>query len=348
MQQGKEETNNVTPQSPKSKNKKSIFILSVLLIIVFSYIGLSEFVRMSHFESNGLGFVFLEFDETQEIQTTIGQESTANENAKQSIIDTIPSYTGTDTTIQLLIEQKKRDIIEMEDAQLSVFAIRDLLLALIDAANEDKTQTATLLEYSQAMDEIKETAFYCLDLLYAKEREIQEFEEITGYDTHSVWDMYFQATHALELEQYEDAKNIAAKITPALNALQEEQTRADAVLRSQSNKFIAWIIFNKESILIMALLFIPLFIFGAMSVRSHVYHRQIKDLLIEKQVLEDLLKSAQEEYYHKKTIPEKEYTIQIEAYKNRLEKITTLLPQLQKKILATMWKVKWKTKQYQK
>ena len=334
------EKEEATTDPKKSLTNSRMFIgIIFLLLLVFAYIiGAEYFFRISFHDA--LGATVLEYGDESEQEEIIvdtqgpflhvSQESLENTT---TILSSLPSYTGTNPTLQLIIEQKKNDILEMERFGLSVYAMRDILVEFITLANQDDKESTSLIEYSEAMDKIKETAFYCLDLLNAKRVEIEEFEHITGYNTNSARDLYYKAEYTLKKEQYEETIIILNQITPLLNQLQEQQTRADALLRSQTNKFLAWALFNKKSILFLFILFIPLCFLGINTLRSFLVHRELRLLLIEKQVLENLLKRSQEDYFQKRLIPEKQYTIQTEAYKARLETVITLISQLQTKIL---------------
>ena len=72
-----------------------------------------------------------------------------------------------------------------------------------------------------------------------------------------------------------------------------------------------------------------------------VLNKRIKDMNVEKDVLTELMKKAQSDYYSKGIIPKQTYEIKLSKYKERMQQIKQELPVVESRLdkLAKMKRI---------
>lgn len=237
-----------------------------------------------------------------------------------------------DEEMFMIIERAQQDIHEMNIAGFNTYYVTDLYLVMEDESNDNIIDYSLILKNAQLIRDAKENAFYAQDLLSLKEEEIIEFEDISGLNATEAWNMYNKAADELKNERYDNAKNMLNGITPELDRTQIEATRLSTKLFAQKNRLIEWLTHNSIKIL-FSLLFIVIFCVlfykkaGIFMLRKKIIHAHI-----EEEVLADLMKKAQIDYYNERKITKSMYIMKTEMYKARMEEIKSMLPVLQKEL----------------
>lgn len=209
----------------------------------------------------------------------------------------------------------------------------DLLLEMEDEVDDTKTDYNLIIENAARITQAKEDAFYVYDVLALKEQEIREFEQISGINASAAWDLHNKAENEFKNERYQNAKERLAAITPKLDQIQVDATRLTTQLLAQKNRFVEWIKDNLLWILFVLLIFVTTSLFFYKKMELSLLQRNINHLHIEQEVLADLMKKAQRDYYKDGKITKSMYMMKTHLYKTRAEEIKTMLPVLQKELL---------------
>ena len=240
--------------------------------------------------------------------------------------------------IEHVINTSSKYVEEMNNAGFSTYYVTDILLDMKDEASDTKIDYEKILANAALISKAREDAFYVYDLLTLKEIEIIEFEQISGINASSAWQLYNNAQTEFENERYENAKEALNAITPKLDQIQVDATRLTTQLLAQKNRFMEWVKNNVISIVLTIFVIAGLALFFYKKMEISLIQRKITHLQIEQEVLADLMKRAQKEYYNDGKITKSMYTMKTELYKNRTEEIKTTLPILQRDLLKKMKK----------
>jgi len=203
---------------------------------------------------------------------------------------------------------------------------------MTDEANNYHIDYNKLVNNAALILQAKEDAFYAKDLLGIKEQEIAEFEQISGFNATPAWDIYNKAATELENERYSNARDLLTQVTPTLDQIQVDATRLTTKLLAQKNRFFEWIMNNLLSILSALLVIVLFVIVFYKQLQIILLQKKINGLLIETEVLQQLMKKAQKEYYTDGKITKSMYAMKTEMYKTRQEEIKSLLPVLKKEV----------------
>jgi hypothetical protein len=329
-------------RTKKRKMVAHLFMIVILVISLFTLSGVfvDEDNQVTGATTYGGGYIkHIEAPtiEQQEKDAAAYQTylATKSENDGESktiadidILDEIAVREVTDAEVKAIIASAEADIIAMEAAGLQTTYVKDLLLEMVDEGTERTIDYEEIEENAAIIANIKQQSLYLIDTLALKEVEIVEFEDITGYDTRSVWELFETAHFELDQERYDNARIAIESITPGLNKIQIEQTRLTTLLDAQRNRAWQWI---KANILQLILATMIVSVLGSMLYlkgRVLFIKRKIDNLQIELDILNHLIKKAQEEFYKEGKISKLMYDMKVTTYKERIEEIKSRIPVL--------------------
>jgi len=219
-----------------------------------------------------------------------------------------------------------------------------------------------VLEKTKAINERKKRSYEIIDYIRAAELRIEETEvklreellssifrgSITGaavVDTGNLTHMAedgLDMTSASELldkakiefkeERFEDTINLLNDVEPKINEIKAENTVAKTAYRAGKETTINFIKEYYIAIIAGLIIITSIFLLFYNRVMVRILKRKIHDMNVEEEVLMDLIKKAQSDYYSKGIIPKQNYEIKLSKYKERILEIKHQLPVIQARL----------------
>ncbi len=217
-----------------------------------------------------------------------------------------------------------------------------------------------VLEKTKAISERKKKTYEISDYLRASELRIKEIGEtlarelsssifkdlITGavaaetgnltpaggLDMTAASELLDKAKIEFKEERYDDATALLAEIEPKIDEIRSENTLFKTVYKAGKETTINFIKENYLAIIITSVIVIILFLLSFKRIMVTILKRKLQDMNVEKDVLTELMKKSQSDYYSKGAIPKQTYEIKISKYKERMLQIKQQLPVIQARL----------------
>jgi len=256
------------------------------------------------------------------------------------------------------------DIQEMQDASFSVSWVKDALLEAkryfegedytallqqirstndIDKRNKAITmlkaaqeKIGTPVDYKQVYTITKTIrnrkieAFEIRDLIRVAELRMEEIEQI-NLPTSSIQEIISRAKTEFNEERFSNAHTILNKIEPAIDEIESENTFVKTIYRAGKETTTNFIKDHIITILLTSILIIVILLLSYNRIIIKILNNKVYDMNIEKQVLKNLIKKAQTDYFTNKTIPQHTYKIKINKYRESMQQIKEQLPVIKRK-----------------
>jgi len=239
------------------------------------------------------------------------------------------SQNATSTEAVQAIAQAEKDMKEMQDAGFGIVFINDTLLEARNALN--KTDYELVIEKTRLISERKLQAYNISDSLRALELGIKELEAL-NLNISKVRELLNKSMTTFQEERYEEAEELIEEAYAELNSKRAEATIVQVRIRAVRENIISFVRENWLHLIIG--------IASSSAIGYIIYNRimiirtknQIKDLGIEQEVLKNLMKRAQSDYFQKRTLTRGSYEIKIKKYKERMLETKELLPVLKARV----------------
>jgi len=238
-------------------------------------------------------------------------------------------------TLQSL-KTTEQDIQQMKDAGFNTLRVEDLLTEaknLFDAQSAlekqgGKPDYSFVITRTTEISSIKEKAFQAKDELAALEIAIAKLE---GFDISPVNGLLTQVKQAFEAGRFEEAIEKMDETYQKISELQAATTRVSALLDAWRASLTAFVTENWLWLIIAGILIVIfVFVFGK-RVSVYLIKRKIQRLNFEKQVIQNLIKDAQEKYFSGE-MPENTYYIKIAKYAELTREVNRQLTVLDSKL----------------
>lgn len=334
MKENNPKESNLTEEERAMYGISVITLVACLFLLVFLGFDISNTIT---------GAVIYETDNESEIIT---YENTTLENITQ------------ETALNAIL-QAESDIQEMQEAGFGIVWFNDTLIdakkyfegedytALLeeigkisDAERREKAKSLLLeaqekigvevdykkvLEKTKLISERKEKAYEIKDIIRASELRLQEFKQ-QGLDTTEAEEILSNAVNEFKNERFENIENIINTVDTKLIELSAETTIVRTIYRAGRENITSFV---KEYYVPLLLLFGSLIAIAILlynRIKIAILRHRIRDMKVEKDVLEDLMKKAQTDYFAKGDITKQTFGIKTEKYKERLAEIKQKLP----------------------
>lgn len=330
-------------ESKLTKEEKSMYGLSFMILIIGIFL-----LMFLDFNSLGsiTGFAVQEVpDNENTILENITQKAALNAilEAEKDMRDMQEQGFGIVWVNDTLIEAKKyfegenytsllEDVEGLNDTKRKEQAKRLLTTAQEKIGFE--VDYKKVLEKTRTIHDRKEKAYEINDLIRASELRIAEFKQ-EDLDTSEVKGILSDAVSEFQDERYEDAESLLKPINSILIGLSAETTLARTIYRAGKENLANFIKENYKWILsILGLLsVIALLLYNRIT--ALILKRKIQDMKIEIEVLEDLTKKAQSDYFARGSITKQTFDIKKSNYKERLVEIKRKLPVMETRLGKT-------------
>tara|TARA_Y100000310_G_scaffold203351_1_gene203579 strand:- start:9340 stop:10380 length:1041 start_codon:yes stop_codon:yes gene_type:complete len=234
-----------------------------------------------------------------------------------TLIETKKYFEGEDYTALLEDIERINDTEKRENA-------KSLLLAAQEKIGVD-VNYKKVLEITKTISERKQRTYEISDLIRASEIRILEFKE-QNVDTFEAEEMLSTAINEFENERFESIEEILNNVDAKLIDLSAETTIVRTIYRAGKENIVDFV---KEHLMALLLLLGSLLVIAILlynRIRIAILRRNIKDMKVEKDILDELMKKAQSDYFTKGDITKQTFEIKMSKFKERLVEIKQKLP----------------------
>jgi len=182
-----------------------------------------------------------------------------------------------------------------------------------------------VLELTKSIDERKKRALEIKDLIRAMELRIEEFK-LQGVDVSSAEEILVSAVTEFDNERYEDSEQILGTIDKNLIDISAESTITKTIYRAGKENIFVFLKEHYKPILLLfgSLLIIAILLYNR--VMMSVLRRRIRDMKVEKEILVELMKKSQTDYFARGEITKKTYEVKLSMFKKRFAELKQKLP----------------------
>lgn len=225
------------------------------------------------------------------------------------------------------ITKAETDAQEMKELGLGTSYVIDALKAAKSAMEEK--DYALAVKKAADVSERKEKALSIKDSIRALELRIEEVSamelSVTGAEEELA-----KAKRAFEMENYGEAEDAVFKGNGALHETEAEYTLLNARYRAARDNMGSYIRDNWIVILFAAAVAIALAFIAYKKYEAVAAKRKARDMELEKRVLEDMTKKAQQEYFNEGTISKSSYEARVKKCRGRIREIDGFLLAIKK------------------
>lgn len=197
-----------------------------------------------------------------------------------------------------------------------------------------------VLEKTKAINDRKSKAYEINDYIRASELRIKEIER-TEIDMTPALEILNKAKVEFKEERYEDAIKLLAQIEPKIDEIKSENTLVMTIYKAGKETTLNFVKEHYIAIIVTLVVITIVFLLSYNRIMVKVLNRRIKDMNVEKEVLTELMKKAQNDRYSKGIIPRQTYEIKMSKYKEKMLQLKQQLPVVQARLdkLAKMKRV---------
>ena len=234
-----------------------------------------------------------------------------------TLIETKKYFEGEDYTALLEDIERINDTEKRENA-------KSLLLAAQEKIGVD-VNYKKVLEITKTISERKQRTYEISDLIRASEIRILEFKE-QNVDTFEAEEMLSTAINEFENERFESIEEILNNVDAKLIDLSAETTIVRTIYRAGKENIVDFVKEHLMALLSLlgSLLVIAILLYNR--IRIAILRRNIKDMKVEKDILDELMKKAQSDDFTKGDITKQTFEIKMSKFKERLVEIKQKLP----------------------
>lgn len=234
-----------------------------------------------------------------------------------TIIEAKRYFKGEDYTALIEEVEKIEDDEKRQDA-------RNLLLAAQETTGVE-VDYARVVDLSNLVAERKEKTYKLNDLIRAVELRIGDFK-LQNVDATEAEEILANAINEFENERFGNVENILSNVDAKLIELSAETTIVRTLYRAGKDNLIDFVKDHYVPILLLlgSLLAIAILLYNR--IMMAMLRRRIKDMKLEKDVLEELMKKAQSDYFAKGDITKQTFEIKMAKFKEKFVEIKQKLP----------------------
>lgn len=137
---------------------------------------------------------------------------------------------------------------------------------------------------------------------------------------------------AFNEERFDEAEELLSTLDEEVDKIHSENTLVKTVYRAGRENVFTFVKNHWINIIITLSIIFVITILSYNRIRLRIYKIKLQNMMVEKEVLTDLIKKAQMDYYQHHKIAKKSYEIKFNSYKGRLATIKQQLPGLRVKI----------------
>jgi tetratricopeptide (TPR) repeat protein len=225
---------------------------------------------------------------------------------------------GVEDDAKAALAQAQLDIQEMQEFGLAITYVNDTLREAQKAMSEGNFPL--VIEYARKIRERKEDALRIMDSIRALELRITEVSAM-GLDTQQAEEKLAKAKKYFQMENYDEAEEWIFRGNKDLYDVEAEYTLLKARYDAAKENIVA---FLKEKWKGISATFAILLLVGVVSYNQLSVikaRKRAEELEMEREIVEELLKKTQADYFKEGKISREVYEIKSRKYRERLREI---------------------------
>lgn len=243
------------------------------------------------------------------------------------------------------IQQAERDIEELSGMEFGIVYFNDTLNDAKKAFEGERYDL--VLEKTEEITDRKERTYSISDSLNVLEMRIQELDE-RGLKISEAKELFDAANSIFRDEMYDNAETLILQTSKKLDDIEAESTTIAAMLESARDNIVVFVKENWQLILAVVVISFLSGFFIRKRLKVRKMRNKLKDMKLEKRVLEGLIKEAHSNYFKEKSIGRKEYELATKTYKDRIIRLKRQMPVLEARLKKGKAKPEEKSKKKQK
>jgi len=204
------------------------------------------------------------------------------------------------------------------------------LILLSERTSQSKPDYQAIIDKGAYISEVKQKAFAVNDIMLATEARLNELKEIA--DVTSSEEVLTDAKKEFQSESYDKAELLADKAYKLAEEEAAEITKLSVLYKSSRKSFTEFVQVYWKTVLVTAISAIIVGTITYVILSRVLKKRKLVELKLEKEVLIELMKKAQEERFEKGDITQGVYELKSEKFKDRLSEIEKTIRILEEKV----------------
>ncbi len=242
-------------------------------------------------------------------------------------------------TAELAVNHAYIDISEMSTANLPTLRVNDIYFELEQLFNaqtalEEKTNISnydTVFRMTKDISNIKSSAFLAHDELFVLKTVISDLDNTT-MDLTDINLCQSNADQEFTDERFEQSLDLIDLCYEKISDAEATATRVQAMYKATTQNIYNYLYTYRTNIII-GIISLIIFAFLTRSKLNRLHlSRKIDNLKKERDILKNLIKRAQSEYFHKKTLTETGYTIKVSKFSEMIRDINRQIPVLMEEL----------------
>ena len=323
-----------------AKEEKRMYSISFSIIILCFILLLFINIKEPYPKDSLTGYAVLNEDNEEETNVirniTEKQVLDAILQAEKDMEEMIGAGFNVQWVNDTLIEAKKyfkgnytallKEIKELNKTETE--KIKELL---IKAQESLETNYSLVLEKTELISKRKEKAYELHDSIKASELRINELNN-SGLLTDEISDLFNSLKNEFKNERYEESEQFLENLNNKIAEGSAEAVLLTTIYKAGKDNFVNFIKENYTLIIIILIIIIIISLLFYNRIMIRILKKKIQDNKIEKEILEELMKKNQMDYFSKGMISKDTYGIKADKYKERLEEIKRTIPVLEDKL----------------
>lgn len=305
-----------------SNTKKEGFVLIVLILLS----SIASYALQDADEKTALEAI----SQAQLIKSELEFLGLKTNYIRDKLIEAQKEYDGQD--VSKLVEQIF-EIKNLTDRAKFVSALdttftQEEIQQLLNKENKIRYNYAKVLEQVKLIEERKNLTFLVMDQITLLDQKISELN-IKEFNFTEIFEAQKQIKEKFDKEQIDEITPIIDDTSARIDQIQLETTRFRTFLKASQQNMISFVKRNKFGVTFaMLVLFILIWIAYNETIII-ILKRKIEDYKTEQEVLKDLIKKAQKDYYQEGSVTKSIYEIKNQKYEEKQLQIKEQLPVLE-------------------
>lgn len=198
-----------------------------------------------------------------------------------------------------------------------------------------KADYSLVLSYCDDVENVKKMAYEARDMLYSLEKTYEEFKvkaEKVGLNISEINNLIADVRQEMKDERYEKAKEKIPGIEKKIIEVEAEATTMNIFYKAVTRGIRQFLAENYIKIIIIFAVLLVLYIIYHVKIKKAIILKKIKKLEVEKDVLKDLIKKTQRDYFQEGKISEGIYNIRTKRFAELIRDLDRQIPLLREEL----------------
>lgn len=212
----------------------------------------------------------------------------------------------------------------------SLAEINSLYLAqqTLESRQKGKGDFSLVIKKCAALEDLHRMAFDSRDSFDSLMRFYNESLSSDQIDTSSVDSLVTEISLEIQNERYEKVPALVDNAYSAISALKAENTQLNLFYKATSAGLSYFLYKHRIELIVLASILVLAFLLYRTALKKWLIKRKIEKLNLRRDMLRELLKKAQKEYFHDGKMSESDYNIRVKNFAEMVRDIDRQIPLL--------------------